>query len=207
MVVSRAAGDGGAAGRSSSSGPGVEHRLGRRPGAARHLDAPAQVAERRRPNARRSRRPDARPVPSETGVRVVEVQPIDLAVDLERDAVPRRRGNDLVDVETQSVALAAAAGPSDGRARRPMGDSSARRTRSVICWIVLAEMRVDRGDDDIELRQAVVGEIEPSVGEDVALDAGEQRQPLEPPVERSHPAACSSARCSSSPLAMASALL
>ena len=39
---------------------------------------------------------------------------------------------------------------------------------------VLVERRVDRGDDDIELGQAVVGQVHGAVGPDVALDAGEQ---------------------------------
>ena len=39
---------------------------------------------------------------------------------------------------------------------------------------VLVERRVDRGDDDVERGQAVVGEIERAVGPDVALDAGQQ---------------------------------
>ena len=46
---------------------------------------------------------------------------------------------------------------------------------------------MDRGDDDVELGEAVVGEIERAVGEDVALDAGEQRQALEAAVQRADP--------------------
>ena len=39
---------------------------------------------------------------------------------------------------------------------------------------VLVERRVDRGDDDVERGEAVVGEIQRAVRPDVALDAGEQ---------------------------------
>ena len=52
--------------------------------------------------------------------------------------------------------------------------------------LILREVRVHRGDDEIELGEAVVGEIEPAVGEDVALDAGEQRQSFEAAVQRAH---------------------
>ena len=52
--------------------------------------------------------------------------------------------------------------------------------------LILREVRVHRGDDDVELGEAVVGEVEPAVGEDVAFDAGEQRQALEASVQRAH---------------------
>ena len=42
---------------------------------------------------------------------------------------------------------------------------------------------MDRGDDDVELSEAVVGEIEAAVAEDVALDSCEQREVLEASVQ------------------------
>ena len=39
---------------------------------------------------------------------------------------------------------------------------------------------MDRGDDDVELGEAVVGEIHRAVGPDVALDAGEHGDAVEP---------------------------
>ena len=39
---------------------------------------------------------------------------------------------------------------------------------------ILIEGRVHRGDDEIESRQAVVGEVERAVRPDVAFDAGQQ---------------------------------
>ena len=42
---------------------------------------------------------------------------------------------------------------------------------------------MDRRDDDVELGEAVVGEIEAAVGEDVAFDSGEQREVLEASVQ------------------------
>ena len=78
---------------------------------------------------------------------------------------------------------AAAAGRWGGRARPPSGSSSARSTRSVICDSSCAKCEWIGRHDDVELREAVVGEIERAVGEDVALDAGQQRQPLEAAVQ------------------------
>ena len=43
---------------------------------------------------------------------------------------------------------------------------------------------MDRCDDDVELSEAVVGEIEPAIGQDVAFDSGEQREILESAVQR-----------------------
>ena len=42
---------------------------------------------------------------------------------------------------------------------------------------------MDRGDDDVELGEAVVGEIHRAVGPDVALDPGEHGDALEPSVQ------------------------
>ena len=52
--------------------------------------------------------------------------------------------------------------------------------------LILREVRVHGGDDEIELGEAVVGEVEAAVVQDVALDAGEQRQSFEPAVQRAH---------------------
>ena len=40
--------------------------------------------------------------------------------------------------------------------------------------LFLVEPRVDRDDDDVELGETVVGEIQPAVSQDFALDAGEE---------------------------------
>ena len=50
---------------------------------------------------------------------------------------------------------------------------------------VLIERRVHRRDDHVELGEAVIGQVHRAVGADVALDAGEQRDALEPaPISR-----------------------
>ena len=46
-------------------------------------------------------------------------------------------------------------------------------SRAVISVFVLRQRRVDRGDDDVERGEAVVGQIHAAVRQDVALDAGE----------------------------------
>ena len=43
-----------------------------------------------------------------------------------------------------------------------------------------------RGDHDVELRQAVVGQVHRAVGADVALDAGQQRDAVQFVVQRAH---------------------
>ena len=73
--------------------------------------------------------------------------------------------------------------------------------------LILREMRVDRGDDDVELRRGSRRPDRAAVGEDVALDAGEQRQPLETAVERPDARRVFERARSSRPLAIASALL
>ena len=136
-----------------------------------------------------------------------EVQPIDLAVDFERHAGgvrPRRR---RFHVERQRFAPQqdAPAGRMADDVHPGALDRAEQRVRHGRA--VLPEPRVDRGHHEVERRQAVVGEIQRAVGADVALDAGEQRDALErAPISRMR-AACSSARRSSRPLAIASAWL
>ena len=42
--------------------------------------------------------------------------------------------------------------------------------------LVLAELRVDGRDHEVELGEAIVSQVEPAVRENVTLDPGEQRQ-------------------------------
>ncbi len=95
--------------------------------------------------------------------------------------------------ETESItALMSNLSGSRLRRRRPVGwpststhgHSMARNRRSVICWESCEKCRVDRCHDDVELSQAVVGEIEPAIGQDVALDSSEQREVLKAAVQR-----------------------
>ena len=80
------------------------------------------------------------------------------------------------------------------RAQQPIGHLLA----------ILIERRVDRGDDDVEGGQAVVGEVQRAVGPDVALDAGQQPHAGDCRRARGSVPACASARRSSRPLAIAS---
>ena len=141
----------------------------------------------------------------EPRVDVVQIEPIDLAVDLERDAGSGRRVEDGLDVE--GIGLAPKQTPAGGvaedvdvgvldRPQQPVGHLLA----------ILVESGVHRRDDEIERGEAVVGEVERAVRPDVALDAG--KQPDAVPVASSARirAACASARLSSRPLAMASDL-
>src|SRR5688572_2936988 len=71
-------------------GPRVENVFGRCPGPPGHLDTPTQVAEGRdRMRVSRNHQPCAT-LEGKTGMRVVEIEPVHLAVDLERDAALRR---------------------------------------------------------------------------------------------------------------------
>ena len=54
--------------------------------------------------------------------------------------------------------------------------------------LALAVMGMHGCDNDIKLRETIVGEIERAIRGDVAFDAGQQRQPVEPAIQR--PDAC-----------------
>ena len=97
------------------------------------------------------------------GVNVVEIQAIDLAVDLKRDAGRGRGGEHPVDIE--AVGLAFEDQPS-GRVRQDIHPRAGHRAQQPVGHLrrVLVERRVNRGDDDIELGEAVVGEIHRAVG-------------------------------------------
>ena len=49
--------------------------------------------------------------------------------------------------------------------------------------IIHGELRVDRGDDEIELRETVVDQIEPAVSQDVTFEASQQAQVPESSVQ------------------------
>ena len=78
--------------------------------------------------------------------------------------------------------------PPSGRVAEHVDPRALERAQDAVghLRLILREVRVHRRDDEIELGEAVVGEIEPAVGQDVALDAGEQRQALESAVQRPH---------------------
>ena len=105
---------------------------------------------------------------------VVEIEPIDLAVDLDaRRRAARRRRRPRRCRPRRAARF---------RIRRPVGwprmstcgCSMARSRRSVICCRVLAERGVHRDDHQVERGEAIVRQIERAIGLDVALDAGEQ---------------------------------
>ena len=104
-----------------------------------------------------------------------------------------------------------ASGPSrpdaDGRARPPTGIAIARSSRSVICAASWPNAEWSDAIDDVELGQAVVGEVHRAVGADVALDAGEQREAVEPLADLANRAGVRERAASSRPLAIASAWL
>lgn len=121
------------------------------------------------------------------GVGVVEIEPIDLAVDFERHAVARRSGRHAIHVDPDRF-------PLQQQAPRGMAEDvhprRFQRPEHAIGHLrgVLAEMGMHGYHDQIELREAVVCQVEAAVRQDVALDAGEQRQAVEPAVQRAHPA-------------------
>jgi hypothetical protein len=73
--------------------------------------------------------------------------------------------------------------------------------------LVLAERRMHRGDDDVELREAVVGEVHRAVGRMSHSMPASTVMPSSAIVELADARAWASARTSSSPLAIASARL
>ena len=117
-------------------------------------------------------------------MRVVQIQPLDLAVDFQRHAVPATAASITALMSNRSGSRLQQ--PPSGRMAEHVDPRALERAQHPVghLRLVLREVRVDRGDDDVELGEAVVGEIEPAVGEDVALDAGQQRQALEAAVQR-----------------------
>ena len=133
----------------------------------------------------------------------LKIEPIDLAVDLDGDAVPRRGVDDRFDVDRVRLALQ---DPPAGRMAEDVDVRVLDGAQQAVGHLlpILVERGVHRGDHEVERGEAVVGEVERAVGLDVALDAGEQAD-AEPSASSARMrAACSSARRSSSPLAIAS---
>src|SRR5262245_41271460 len=90
----------------------VEDILRPQPRAAGYEDPPAEASECvPRVRVGRNHEPDAA-LASEPGVRIVQIEAIDLTVDLERHAVARRGVDDRVDVDGVRFALQ---DPSSGR--------------------------------------------------------------------------------------------
>ena len=103
----------------------------------------------------------------------------DLAVDFERDTGGGRGVDQPAHVELVRIA------PQQNTAGR-MADDVDERVRDGAehaighLRFVLVERRMDGRDDDVELGEAVVREVHRAVRTDVAFDAGQQRDAVEP---------------------------
>ena len=118
--------------------------------------------------------------------RVAEVEAVDLTVDLQRDARCGCRREDGVDVEAQRLASqehAARRVPDDVDPRARDGRQQAIGHRGRF----QPEAGMHGGDDEVELGEAVVRQVESAVAPDVALDARQQADAVEPRVERADP--------------------
>ncbi|MBE3096479.1 MAG: carboxylesterase family protein, partial [Planctomycetes bacterium] len=177
---------GGLAGVAAQQRPELRHRprvrdVGRlEPGAPRHRHAPAQRAEAA---ARVGVGVDDElhaPIAREPRVDVVEVEPVDLAADLEHHAEPGGRFDDLLDVHRVGLPPEQQA---PGRVADDIDHRRVHRPEDAVrhLTLVLVERRVDRRNHEVELGQAVLRQVEPTVREDVALDAGEQREAVQAP--------------------------
>ena len=162
---------------------------------------------RRRPHRDRARfeRRWGAAIPGPASHGIAEIEPVHLAVDFQcaRRVAPRRRRG--FDVQLIRLAL------QDPPARRMADDSTfglsiARSSRSVICRRFMIEGRVHRGHDQIEGGEAVSRRDPGCRQADVASMPASSRTPWVPSSLRTR-AACSSARRSSRPLAIASAWL
>ena len=115
-------------------------------------------------------------------VDVVQIEPIDLAVDLERHAVPRPRRRRPRSMSKRYGSRFRSSRPVGWPRTSTHGHSSARSSRSVICARSWLNAECTEATTMSSCREAVVGEIHRAVGPDVALDAGEQRDAVEPSV-------------------------
>ena len=131
-------------------------------------------------------------------MRVAEIQALGLAVDFHRDAAFGRGADDGGHVHRGGLALQETPA---GRVAEHIHPRTVESTQDPVghMGLILREVRMHGSDDEIELGQTVVGEIEAAVVQDVALDAGEQRQALESSVQRTNAGRvrrCSAVTCS-----------
>ena len=126
-------------------------------------------------------------------VDVVQVEAVGIGIQLHRNFVFRGGRQNGVHVECVGVAaqLNAAGGMSEERGIRIL--DGFQQALGHLCGFLI-EDGVHAGDDDIHLREHVVGEIEVAVGQDIDFDAGKDRDAFDLAFRRRGCAGCARRR-------------
>ena len=110
----------------------------------------------------------------EPRVRVAQVQPVGLGVDLERGSRLRGPRDDALDVDVGSGPLQ---DPPAGQVSDAVDVRVVDRAQDALGRVAL-ERGVHRRDDPVELREHLVGDVERAVGADVDLDSAQHPERL-----------------------------
>src|SRR3990172_3832788 len=162
--------------------PGVQDVLRLEPSPPREPDGEAHRVQLPRRVRVRVRRDYAAHLLRELRLRPGEVHPVPSGVDLHGRAVLSGRLEDLLEVDVDGVALADL---SRRRVRQDVHVGVRDGGEHALRLLVAGELhlRVDRGDDVVEVLQDVVRVVHRAVLEDVALRAEEELDPRGTPVE------------------------